>query len=155
MSDGSEGAVLSFLLPRLKEEWGLTTAQQGHLGSFAAAGQAIGAIGFGLVSDKFGRRPAFMVSVGMSVVFGAMSAFAPDFETMVHPLPASRAEPAGQIVLRVLTGLGIGGNLPLAVSMVAELLPSAQRDTCMVLLQVRTGPAPGSAGGSSSMKRVR
>merc|ERR1711988_191797 len=122
MSDGSEGAVLSFLLPRLKEDWGLSTAQQGHLGSFAAAGQAIGAIGVGYVSDRFGRRPAFIASVAMSVVFGAMSAFAPDFETM--------------IVLRVLTGLGIGGNLPLAVSMVAELLPSSQRDTCMVLLQL-------------------
>merc|ERR1712054_87081 len=110
-SDGSEGAVLGFLLPELRKDFQLTTSQEGNLGSAAALGQVIGALLFGFISDWLGRRPAFITSVTLAGILGTTTALAPNFHAMM--------------ALRFLTGIAIGGNLPLAVSMLSECMPES------------------------------
>merc|ERR1711907_119045 len=83
MSDAAEGSVLSFLLPQLRNDWNISTEEEGNLGSVSALGQALGALCFGVLGDRFGRRPAFTISVGLSAAFGAGSALAPSFHWML------------------------------------------------------------------------
>lgn len=122
MSDACESSVLSFLMPELRQDWGLSTAHEGDLATASAAGQAAGSILFGVVSDKMGRRPAFIASVTLSALLGAASAFAPSFGYM--------------LAVRFCAGAAFGGNLPLAVSMITELFPPSTVPRCLILLQL-------------------
>ena len=65
---------------------------------------------------------AFLLSLLLTSAFGVASSFAPGF--------------ASYCVLRLLTGIAIGGNLPLAVSIVSEMLPPSARERSVVGLQL-------------------
>lgn len=122
MADASSSSVLSYLLPTLRDEWGISTEQEGDLGSVAACGQALGALTFGALSDYYGRRPSFIASVTLSAVFGVATAAAPSYAWMM--------------ALRFSAGFAFGGNLPLAVSLVTEFFPSSHRSQALIMLQL-------------------
>ena len=122
MSDASQGAVLSFLMPQLRADWGISTEQEANIATALAVGQATGALTFGALSDYAGRRPTFVMSIILSAVFGSATAVAPTYDWM--------------IALQFFTGFAIGGNLPLAVSLIDELMPTRRRSQSLVLLQL-------------------
>lgn len=122
MADASSSSVLSYLLPKLRDEWGISTEQEGDLGSVAACGQALGALTFGALSDYYGRRPSFIASVTLSAIFGVATAAAPNYAWMM--------------ALRFSAGFAFGGNLPLAVSLVTEFFPSSHRSQALIMLQL-------------------
>ena len=100
----------------------LSSAQLGTAASVVSLGQAVGAATWGAAADSIGRRRAFLGSLILTIVFGLGSCAAVGFYSFC--------------ALRLLTGFAIGGNLPLAVSIVSEMLPPNRREQSIVALQM-------------------
>jgi MFS family permease len=95
MCDALEVMLLSFLGPAVECEWNLGPAQIGALTSVVFAGMCIGGPLWGCISDGFGRKTAFAMSVSCTTLFGFLSAAAHSYEAL--------------LVLRFFVGLGIPG----------------------------------------------
>ena len=106
--DGFDLVVLGAVTPALLEyqEWGLTAPQVGAITSYGLFGMLIGALGIGTLADVIGRRRSILISVVSFSVFTALCAFAPT--------------PGIFGTLRFLAGLGLGGLIPTAATMVSE-----------------------------------
>jgi MFS family permease len=106
MFESYDSFMLALTLPTLSPEFGLSRPQIGALISITAAGQIIGGITFGYVSDRLGRvRTAFLCILIYSV-FSGMIAFAPSAQWL-----------AG---LRFCGALGMGGTWTAGAALVAE-----------------------------------
>lgn len=79
-----------------------------------------GSIFWSIMADRCGRRPAFVLSLLVTFIAGIGSALAPTFLSFV--------------VLRVIVGFGVGGNLPVAVSLAVEFLPTPTRATGLMIV---------------------
>ena len=106
--DGFDLVVLGAVTPALLEyqEWGLTAPQVGAITSYGLFGMLIGALGIGTLADVIGRKRSILISVVSFSVFTALCAFAPT--------------PGVFGILRFLAGLGLGGLIPTAATMVSE-----------------------------------
>jgi len=113
IADGSEMTALSILLPVLQTEWGVSSAQQGALGTALFIGVFLGSICSGLVADRFGRRKTLMYVSFVQFWFGILSAFVGGVFFF--------------IIIRGLFGLMIGFTIPIAPTMASELTPTAFR----------------------------
>lgn len=120
-ADAMEVLLISFALPAIGEEWGLSAAQKGLLGTAIFLGMLVGALVWGRLSDLVGRKIGFVSTVAIDSVFGLLSAFAPSFAWLV--------------ILRTMTGFGVGGTLPVDYSIFAEYLPQEKRGRYLVLLE--------------------
>lgn len=120
-ADAMDILIISFALPAIGQEWSLTNAQKGLLSTVVFIGMLIGAYVWGRSSDLIGRKVGFMSTVGIASFFGLLSAFAPSFTWL--------------LALRMLTGFGIGGMLPVDYSIFAEYLPRENRGRYLVLLE--------------------
>ncbi len=120
-ADAAELLAIGFALPGIREEFGLSTFQAGLIASAAFAGMLLGATFWGTLADRLGRRAGFQLTVLTFAVFGLASAFAPNAEVL--------------FVLRLLTGFGLGGALPLDFSLASEFLPRHNRGRYLVLLE--------------------
>ena len=119
-ADGLETSALSVLLPALATEFSATAGELAAFASAVAAGQAVGAFGWGAVADARGRRGAFVASLALAASVDAAAGSAPSFRWL--------------LALKALAGVGCGGNI--AVTLASELLPPRRRETCGV------GPRP-------------
>ncbi len=100
--------------------WGLSKATAGTIGSMAFVGMMIGAIFAGRMADSWGRRRTVL---GCAVVFSAFTvlcAFAPNAAIFG--------------ILRLLAGIGLGGLVPSANALVAELVPAKWRSLIATLM---------------------
>jgi MFS transporter, AAHS family, benzoate transport protein len=106
--DGFDLVVLGAVTPALLgyEAWGLTPPQVGTITSFGLVGMLIGALGIGTLADLIGRRTAIVISVVSFSVFTALLGLAPSPEVFG--------------LLRFLAGLGLGGLIPTAATLVSE-----------------------------------
>jgi AAHS family benzoate transporter-like MFS transporter len=100
--------------------WGLTKATAGTVGSMAFLGMMIGAIFAGRMSDTFGRRRTILGCAIVFSVFTILCAFAPN-----GPVFGG---------LRLLAGIGLGGLVPSANALVAELVPAKWRSSIATLM---------------------
>ena len=117
--DGFDTQVISLVAPEIAHEWHLSTASFGLVFSAGLFGMVVGAAIFGTLGDRLGRKPTLLATL---LVFGGLS--------LATPLVSSVGE---LTVLRFLTGLGLGGAVPLAISTVAEYLPTRVRSTALSL----------------------
>ena len=113
--DGYDLAINGVVLPLLMEEWGLSAMQAGMLASTALAGMMFGAMLFGSLADKIGRKKVIMICI---VLFSGLT-FAGGFAS----------NPTEFAILRFLAGLGIGGVMPNLVALASEYAPQKMRST--------------------------
>jgi AAHS family 4-hydroxybenzoate transporter-like MFS transporter len=107
--DGFDTQAMGFLVPSIAEEFGIPRASFGPALSAGLFGLMLGAMASGPIADRWGRKSAIVVSV---LVFGVMSLLAANARSL-----------DALVVLRFLTGLGLGGAMPNAVSLAAEYAP--------------------------------
>ncbi|MEH6956545.1 MULTISPECIES: MFS transporter [Neobacillus] len=121
MFDALDVGMLSFIIAALKVEWDLTPGQMGWIGSINSIGMAVGALIFGLMADKIGRKHVFIITLLLFSIGSGLSA-------MTTTLTAF-------LVLRFFIGAGLGGELPVASTLVSESVPAEKRGRIVVLLE--------------------
>lgn len=112
------GTVQSSLIS--ETGWGLNKATAGTIGSMAFVGMMIGAIFAGRMADSWGRRRTILGCAIVFSIFTILCAFAPS-------APVFGA-------LRLLAGIGLGGLVPSANALVAELVMAKWRSTVATLM---------------------
>ncbi|POA83100.1 aromatic acid/H+ symport family MFS transporter [Pseudomonas sp. FW305-E2] len=129
--DGLDTAAMGFIAPALSQEWGIDRASLGPVMSAALIGMVFGALGSGPLADRFGRKG---VLVGAVLVFGGFS-LASAYATNVDQL----------LILRFLTGLGLGAGMPNATTLLSEYTP--ERLKSLLVTSMFCGFNLGMAGG--------
>lgn len=126
------GAVAGAL--RTSPALALTNAQVGLAGSAYIAGAVLGALGFGWLTDRLGRRKLFFITLLLYVVATAATGFSWSFASFV--------------VFRFLTGAGIGGEYTAINSTIQEFTPARVRGWTDLIINGTfwAGAALGAAG---------
>ncbi len=120
MMDGFDTAAIGFIAPAIREHWQLSAADLAPLFGAGLLGLTAGALLCGPLSDKLGRKRVIEWCVALFGLFSLLSAFSPNLEML--------------IVLRFLTGLGLGGAMPNTITMTSEYLPSRRRGALVTLM---------------------
>ncbi|MGE4373145.1 MAG: MFS transporter [Xanthobacter sp.] len=120
-ADAMQVLAVGFSAASIAATFALTVPQALQTGTLFFLGMLIGAALFGRLADRYGRRRILLITVAMDAVFGLASAFAPDFQSLM--------------ALRFLTGLAVGGTLPVDYAMMAEFLPPSRRGRWLVMLE--------------------
>ncbi|AGB75502.1 MULTISPECIES: MFS transporter [Rhizobium] len=120
-ADAMQVLAIGFTAPSIAASFGVTVPQALQTGTFFFLGMLVGAFTFGRLADRIGRRPVLFIAIILDAICGVASAFAPDLHWL--------------LVARFLTGLGVGGTLPVDYAMMAEFLPSDRRGRWLVLLE--------------------
>ncbi|MDI7743895.1 MFS transporter [Lysinibacillus fusiformis] len=121
MFDAMDVGILSFVIAALAVDWNLTSSQMGWIGSINSIGMAIGAFVFGVFADKVGRKQIFMWTLIIFSVASGLSAITTTF--------------AAFLILRLFVGMGLGGELPVASTLVSESVEAKERGRVVVLLE--------------------
>ena len=121
MFDAMDIGLLSFVMVALAQEWGLSQGQVGVAISVGLFGMFVGAIASGTLADRYGRRAILMVTLLVYSVATGLTALAWGYGVL--------------LVLRFVTGLGLGGELPVASTLVSEVAPARHRGRMVVLLE--------------------
>ncbi|SDH92329.1 MFS transporter [Pseudomonas panipatensis] len=129
--DGLDVAIMGFIAPQLKADWNLSTQALGPVLSAALVGLAAGALIAGPLADRFGRRIVLVSSVFFFGFWTLATAFSSDVTQMV--------------ILRLLTGLGLGAAMPNASTLVSEFAPDKRRSFLVTV--AFAGFSAGAAGG--------
>lgn len=120
-ADAMQVLAIGFSAPSIAKSFGITVPQALQTGTIFFVGMLIGAFVFGRMADRYGRRPVLLTAVLIDAAFGVASAFAPSYEWL--------------LVARLLTGIGVGGTLPVDYAMMAEFLPADRRGRWLVWLE--------------------
>ena len=113
--DGFDTQCIGFLVPVMSESLGIPLPAFGAVLSAALFGLMIAAMGSGPIADRYGRRWVVIVSVVIFAFFALMTARANTIREL--------------ILLRFLTGLGLGGAMPNAVALTSEFTPPRLQPT--------------------------
>jgi putative MFS transporter len=119
--DAMDQGMVSGVMAAIGRDWALSTAQLGLLGSAGMLGMALGAALSGMAADRWGRRTVIMVTLIIYGVASGLSGFAVNYPML--------------LVLRFLTGFGLGGELPAAATLVSEFSPTRIRGRNVIILE--------------------
>src|ERR1700722_14856137 len=111
--DSFDIVIVSYALPMIRKEFGLDPTQVGLIGSSALAGMGLGSWCWGWVADRWGRRVVFSATVLTFSVFTGVAGLAMSLGVLVGA--------------RFLTGLGLGGRVPIDQAVVTEYAPARIR----------------------------
>lgn len=112
--------IYGSVLPVIIEEWSISSVEAGAIGSYGFVGMMVGAIMFGILADRFGRKRVLTTSVTLFSVATALCGFAPG--------------PVSFSVFRVVAGLGIGGILPSIIAMLTDYSPKKLANTMVAIV---------------------
>jgi AAHS family 4-hydroxybenzoate transporter-like MFS transporter len=118
--DGLDTAIIGFIAPALRAEWRLGVQQLGPLFAAGLFGLMVGAFAVGPLADRHGRKTMLVLS---TLFFGAASltsSFAHDISSLTW--------------MRFVTGVGLGGAMPTAITLTSEYCPLHRRATLVTLM---------------------
>jgi putative MFS transporter len=113
MFDAWDVALNGFLTPLVGAEFALSSGQKGLVATANLIGMAVGAVIWGTVADRIGRKKAFSVTLLLFALFSVLGALSPNVETF--------------LLLRFLAGIGLGGCIPVDYAIVSEFSPRRHR----------------------------
>ncbi len=119
--DAMEVGMISFIVAALAAEWQLGSQQVGLLMAINSIGMAVGAAVSGLMADRYGRRAILLWTLLIFSIASGLSALATSFIVLC--------------ALRFIAGFGLGGELPVASTLVSESVPAKERGRAVVLLE--------------------
>ncbi|WP_300015223.1 aromatic acid/H+ symport family MFS transporter [Pseudonocardia sp.] len=118
--DGYDLTIYGAAVPSMIAEFGISPAAAGLIGSSALVGMMLGAMAFGALADRVGRRMPIIACVVLYTVFtGAVFLATSPWEVGIY---------------RFLAGLGLGGVMPNAVALVTEYAPARLRSTLVSVM---------------------
>ncbi|MFC7678466.1 MFS transporter [Paenibacillus sp. GCM10028914] len=121
MFDAMDVGIISFVVAALKSEWSLSSQQVGWLTSTTSIGMVFGAALAGFFADKYGRKNILLWTLLIFSAASGLSALAGGFAMLC--------------VFRFIAGVGLGGELPVASTLVSESMPVEERGRAVVLLE--------------------
>lgn len=120
--DHMDQVVLSFVIPRYRQEWGLS-AELASLNPMTGLGMTfVGALFWGMVADHIGRKRTLIATLALFSATMAINGFAWSFPQLV--------------ITCMVMGFGVGGTIPLSFTLLAEYTPAKYRGMAMVLVGV-------------------
>ena len=119
-SDAVEILCISFLLPSAECDLELTPARKGWLSAILFVGMMIGGYVWGSLGDTLGRKTVLINAMVVNTVAGLLSSLSQDFYLFM--------------LLRFLSGVGVGGSIPVVWTYYAEFQPSARRGAALSIL---------------------
>jgi MFS transporter, putative metabolite:H+ symporter len=113
MFDACDFALFGMALPPVAREFGLNQAEAGLLATVGLIGAFLGALFWGTISDYIGRRTSFSATIGIFSLFTGLVAVSWNVASLS--------------VFRFLSNFGLGGEVPVALTLTSEYSPSAIR----------------------------
>ncbi|MCO6051588.1 MFS transporter [Mesorhizobium sp. RP14(2022)] len=120
-ADAMQVLAVGFTAAAIAATFELTVPEALQTGTLFFLGMLIGASLFGRLADRYGRRNILLATVTADAVFGLLSVVAPSFGVL--------------LLCRFLTGIAVGGTLPVDYAMMAEFLPPKNRGRWLVALE--------------------
>ncbi|MHA1687119.1 MAG: MFS transporter [Candidatus Heimdallarchaeaceae archaeon] len=121
MFDAADYLLLTFLIKQIGEEFAFSATTKGWLMGLQLLGTGIGGIVFGLLGDSIGRKRTLTIVIAFYSTFTTLTAFTYSI--------------AGLFIVRILTGIGVGGVWALGSSLISEIWPSERRNVGIALTQ--------------------
>ncbi|MFG1214472.1 AAHS family benzoate transporter-like MFS transporter [Xanthobacter sp. SG618] len=118
--DGYDVFVAGTVLPALMKEWGLSKPQAGTLQAWALFGMMFGALVFGPLADRIGRKKGIAICFLLFTTSTLLAGFA--------------NSPTQFGIFRFIAGLGCGGLMPNAVALMNEYAPKRLRSTMVAVM---------------------
>jgi len=119
-SDAIEVLSLSFILPPATCELSLSSHNKGWLTAIIFVGMMFGGYIWGCLADIYGRRYVLLWSLTVNGFGGLAASFAPNFTSF--------------LILRFISGIGVGGSLPVVFAYFTEFQPKERRGSMISLL---------------------
>ena len=111
--DATDFAIFGAALPAIAREFHFNPQQAGLFATIGLAGAVVGALFWGTISDYIGRRAAFQATIGLFAICTGLIGLAASTLTLG--------------VARFLANVGLGGEVPVATTLIAEFMPRAVR----------------------------
>ena len=118
--DGFDVAIVGHIAPALRAEWMLDVTRLGPLFAAGLFGLMIGSLIVGPAADRYGRKTMLVVSVLCFAVASVASAFSTGITSLTW--------------LRFVTGLGLGGAMPTAITLTSEYSPPSRQSSLVTLM---------------------
>ena len=119
--DAFDYFLLVFVIPEVARDFQVGVTEVAFSLMLTLAFRPLGAWLFGMLADRYGRRPVLMVDIVLFAVFEAASAFAPSLAVL--------------LVVRALFGVAMGGEWGIGASLAMESIPPKARGAVSGLLQ--------------------
>ena len=130
--EGFDTQAIGYVAPAIAHDWHLAPGTLGPTFAAGLVGLSLGALLIAPLADRFGRRPVILFS---SIAFGVLTlatAFAGGLTSL--------------LVLRLLTGFGLGGAMANAIGLTAEYSPARRRGTAVAIMFCGFGIGSAAAG---------
>ncbi|MFD1126238.1 MFS transporter [Lentilactobacillus raoultii] len=119
MFDAMDVGLLSFIMSIVHKQWALTNSQTGLISSISTVGMVCGGFYFGRLADKIGRKNTLIATLLTFSVGNLILAGSPGFFVF--------------LAIRFFVGMGLGGELPVAATYIADIYKGHKRSQMLIL----------------------